>query len=194
MSPEAIVRQNMMEAQACLERLVANTATMDLIAEAGKKMANSLKAGGRLISCGNGGSMCDAMHFAEELSGRFRENRPGYGAMAISDPGYLSCAANDFGYQFTFSRWVESHGRKGDVLLAISTSGKSPNVLEACRAARQLGLTVIGLTGVNQSPLRDCSDLTIVTPGGRWADRVQELHIKVIHSLIAVIESLMASN
>ena len=132
--------------------------------------------------------MCDAMHFAEELTGRYRRNRPGIAAVSISDPSHISCVANDFGYDFIFSRYIESHGREGDVLIAISTSGKSPNVVKAAEAAKALGVKVIALTGKPGSLLEGLADVCICAPGGDFADRVQELHIKVLHILIELIE------
>ena len=135
--------------------------------------------------------MCDAMHFAEELTGRFRENRKGMAAIAVSDPGYISCVANDFGYDRVFSRFVESVGRPGDVLLAISTSGRSPNVLAAAEAARENGMHVVSLTGKDGGPLAGLSDVEIRAPHSPYADRAQEIHIKVIHCLIDGLESLL---
>ena len=176
------------EASSALAALMADTATLDSIDSAASRIARSMAAGGRVFSCGNGGSMCDAMHFAEELTGRFRDDRPGYAAIAISDPGHLSCVANDYGYEQVFARYVQAHGRAGDVLLGISTSGASANVLAAARVARQRGMAVIALTGRAPSELARHADLEICTPGGRYADRVQELHIKVIHILIELIE------
>jgi D-sedoheptulose 7-phosphate isomerase len=132
------------------------------------------------------------MHFAEELTGRFRDDRPGYAAMAIADPSHLSCVGNDYGYEQVFARFVEAHGRTGDVLLAISTSGTSRNVVAAARGARQLGVRVIALTGRAGTPLAEVADIAIVTPAGRYADRVQELHIKVIHILIELVERRLA--
>ena len=169
------------EASSALAALMADTATLDCIDSAASRIARAMAAGGRVFSCGNGGSMCDAMHFAEELTGRFRDDRPGYAAIAISDPGHLSCVANDYGYEQVFARYVQAHGRAGDVLLGISTSGASANVLAAARVARQRGMAVIALTGRAPSELARHADLEICTPGGRYADRVQELHIKVIH-------------
>jgi D-sedoheptulose 7-phosphate isomerase len=148
-------------------------------------------AGNRAYSCGNGGSMCDAMHFAEELTGRFRRDRRPLGAMAISDPGHLTCTGNDFGYQQIFARFVQAHGRAGDVLLAISTSGSSANVLAAAEAAREASMAVIALTGRPDSPLGRLAQVEVCTPAGRFADRVQELHIKVIHVLIELVEQAM---
>jgi D-sedoheptulose 7-phosphate isomerase len=132
--------------------------------------------------------MSDAMHFAEELTGRYRKNRPGFPAIAISDPSHLTCVANDFGYEQVFSRYLESQGGQGDCLLAISTSGKSPNVLKAIETARSLGMKVIALTGKSGSEMESRSDVCICTPGGSFADRVQELHIKVLHILIEMVE------
>ena len=183
-----IVKGALHEAQTALDRLIKDASTLTSIVKAGEIMANSLKVGGRLYSCGNGGSMCDAMHFAEELAGRFREDRPAYGATAISDPGFLSCAANDYGYERVFSRYVEAHVRKGDVLLAISTSGKSPNVLAAAKQAGKQGAHVVALTGHRDCPLAAEAGILIATPGGKFADRTQELHIKVIHIVIELIE------
>lgn len=162
------------------------------IEQAGKLMVESLRNEGKIISCGNGGSMCDAMHFAEELTGRYRDNRPGIAALSISDPSHLSCVGNDYGYEFVFSRYVEAVGRKGDVLLAISTSGNSGNVLRAIEAARQKGMIVVGLTGKDGGAMADLCDVEIRAPHAPYADRAQEIHIKVIHSLIDFIESTIS--
>ena len=192
MTDIAAVRAALAEAAASLERLYGDEATLATIARAGQLLADTFAAGGRAYSCGNGGSMCDAMHFAEELTGRFRDDRPGYAALAISDAGHLSCVGNDYGYDQVFARFVTAHGRAGDVLLAISTSGTSKNVVAAARAAKQLGVRVIALTGRAGTPLAELADLAIVTPAGRHADRVQELHIKVIHILIELVERRLA--
>ncbi|MEY4521612.1 MAG: hypothetical protein RIT10_797 [Bacteroidota bacterium] len=160
-----------------------------LIEAAGKLMVQSLKNEGKIISCGNGGSLCDAMHFAEELSGRYRENRKALGAISISDPSHMSCVSNDFGYDFVFSRYLEAVGRKGDVLLAISTSGNSKNVLEAIKTAKEKGIFVVGLTGKNGGKMAGLCDVEIRAPYTEYADRAQEIHIKVIHTLIDYIET-----
>jgi D-sedoheptulose 7-phosphate isomerase len=162
------------------------------IEQAGNLMVESLRNEGKIISCGNGGSMCDAMHFAEELTGRYRDNRPGIAALSISDPSHLSCVGNDYGYEFVFSRYVEAVGRKGDVLLAISTSGNSGNVLRAIEAARQKGMRVVGLTGKDGGKMAGLCDVEIRAPHAPYADRAQEIHIKVIHSLIDYIESTIS--
>ncbi len=188
------VKDTLSEALAALQALIGNEAMLQRIAAAGQLLADTFAAGGRAYSCGNGGSMCDAMHFAEELTGRFRDNRPGYAALAISDASHLSCVGNDYGYEQVFARFIEAHGRAGDVLLAISTSGTSKNVLSAVETAHQHGMKVIGLTGREATPLAELADIAIVTPAGKYADRVQELHIKVIHILIELVERQLAPN
>ena len=187
-----VVRNTLTEALGALQALLSDDATMRRIAEAGQLLADTFAAGGRAYSCGNGGSMCDAMHFAEELTGRFRDNRPGYAALAISDPSHLSCVGNDYGYEQVFARYVDAHGRAGDVLLAISTSGTSKNVVAAVEVAHRRGMKVIGLTGRPGTPIATLADVPIVTSAGRYADRVQELHIKVIHILIELVERSLA--
>lgn len=159
------------------------------IVDAGKIMVSSLQSNGKIISCGNGGSMCDAMHFAEELTGRYRHDRPSIAAIAISDPSHISCVANDYGFEYIFSRYIESIGKKGDVLLAISTSGNSKNVVNAIRAAREKEMLVIGLTGKTGGDMATLCDVEIRAPHSEYADRAQEIHIKVIHTLIDHIEN-----
>jgi D-sedoheptulose 7-phosphate isomerase len=151
-------------------------------------MAQAIQGGGKIISCGNGGSMCDAMHFAEELSGRYRNNRKALAAISISDPSHLSCVANDYGYEFVFSRFIEGLGNSGDVLLGISTSGNSTNVIHAVAAAKEKGMKTIILTGKDGGQLAEIADLEIRAPYSKFADRAQEIHIKVIHALIDGIE------
>lgn len=183
------VLKSLYEAKSALEQLLSNAAAIDAIAAAGDALAAAFQNGKRVFSCGNGGSMCDAMHFAEELSGRYRLERRGLPAVAISDPGHLTCVANDYGYEHVFSRYVESHAQPGDCLVSISTSGRSANVVQAARAARDRGVQVIALTGRPGSPLGQLADIEICTPAGvGFADRIQELHIKVIHILIELVE------
>ncbi|MFN0057553.1 MAG: SIS domain-containing protein [Planctomycetota bacterium] len=170
---------------------MASESNLRAIEAASDLLAATLARGGLVLSCGNGGSMCDAMHFAEELTGRFRANRKPLRALAISDPGYLSCVANDYGYSEVFARFVSAHGRPSDVLVAISTSGTSENVLKAAECARGIGMKVIALTGKAASPLGKLADIEICALAGAYADRVQELHIKIIHILIELIERRM---
>jgi len=165
-------------------RSVAVRATVEQFAES---VVACLKAGGRILSCGNGGSMCDAMHFAEELSGRYRKDRPALAAMAISDPSHLTCVANDFGFDQVFARGVEAWGRPGDVLVGFSTSGNSPNVIAAAVAARAKQMRVVGLLGRDGGKLRPLCDLAIVVPA-ETSDRIQEVHIKIVHIVIELVE------
>ena len=168
--------------------LFSTEQNMQKISDAIEILSASLSQGGKVISCGNGGSMCDAMHFAEELSGRFRNDRRGLAALSISDPSHISCVANDYGYQYIFSRYVEAVGKKGDVLLGISTSGNSENVIKAVKTAKEKGIKTIVLTGKTGGQLADLADLEIRAPQSEYADRAQEIHIKVIHALIDGIE------
>lgn len=177
------------EAQEALTALIGNEEARRAIEEAGDVMADAVANGHRIFSCGNGGSLCDAMHFAEEMTGRYRQDRPAFAATAIADASHLACVANDYGYEYVFSRYIEAHGRPGDVLLGITTSGTSRNVVRAAEAAKARGMKVIALTGKSGVPLTDeIADVAVVTPAGRWADRVQELHIKCIHIWIEWIE------
>lgn len=174
--------------RAALEAFVERPGTYEAVGAGAKLLISAFEGGGRVISCGNGGSMCDAMHFAQELSGRYRLDRPPLAAIAISDAAHLTCVANDYGYDEVFARFVTAMARPNDCLLAISTSGRSRNVINAADAARRAGASVIALTGSSGSPLGEYADVHISTPDGHYADRTQELHIKVIHVLIELVE------
>jgi D-sedoheptulose 7-phosphate isomerase len=158
------------------------------IQEAAKLMVTSLQNGGKILSIGNGGSYSDAQHFASELSGKFRQPRPAIAAMALSDGGALTCIANDFGYNQVFKRQVEAIGKAGDVLLCLSTSGNSENILVAAERARSMGITVIGICGNSGGKLKEYLDVMIEIPHAGTADRVQELSIIIIHILVNLIE------
>lgn len=176
------------EALQTLQRFMNDATQMNNIERASQAMIQSIKQDGKIMSCGNGGSHCDAMHFAEELTGRYRNNRPGIAAIAISDVSHISCVGNDYGYDQVFSRYVEAVGRKGDVLLAISSSGNSANVIKAIEAAKAKGMVVVGLTGKDGGKMAELVDIEIRAPHSTYADRAQEIHIKVIHALIDSIE------
>lgn len=186
-----LIRGELTEARDTLSRFLQDDANIEAIQKATVLLADSFKAGGKVLSCGNGGSHCDAMHFAEELTGRYRENRPGYPAIAISDVSHISCVSNDFGYEYVFSRYVEAVGREGDVLLGISTSGNSGNIIKAISLAREKGMKVITLTGKDGGKMDGTADIEIRVPHFGYADRIQEIHIKVIHILIQLIEKEM---
>jgi D-sedoheptulose 7-phosphate isomerase len=176
------------EASAYLQRFSSNPDNLQAIDSAATVLIDALEKGNAIYSCGNGGSMSDAMHFAEELTGRYRNNRPGLSATAISDAGHISCVANDFGYDFIFSRYLEARARPGDCLFAISTSGRSKNVIKAAEYARANGIAVISLTGASGSALGELATVDISAGASAYADRVQEVHIKIIHILIEAIE------
>lgn len=177
------------EALSTLQKFIDKPVNIKLIDQAATIMADCLAGGGKIISCGNGGSMCDAAHFAEELTGRFRHNRKPYPAIAINDPAYLTCVGNDFSFDEVFSRFVEATGNKNDVLLAISTSGSSENVIRAAYEAKRLDMKVVSLTKEGKNRLNDISDVSIASPETPFSDRIQEIHIKVIHIMIQLIES-----
>ena len=182
------IRKHLNEAMDILNAFIQDDKNLHQIARAGDIMSECFENGGKVISCGNGGSMSDAMHFAEELCGKFRNDRKPLPAIAISDPSYLSCVANDFSFEETFSRFITAHGNSGDVLLAISTSGNSANVVRAAKDAHQKGMKVIGLTGKSGGELAAHCDVEIRVPHNGYSDRIQEMHIKIIHILIEFIE------
>jgi len=182
------IRSSLSEAQTALDNLLANEQQLSNIETAASVLVDALKSGNTVFSCGNGGSMCDAMHFAEELTGRYRKNRKGHAAVSISDPSHISCVANDFGYEYIFSRYLESHAQAGDVLLGISTSGTSKNVVQAAKVAKDMGVHAIILSGREAQELQSLASVYICTKGGDFADRVQELHIKILHIFIELIE------
>ncbi|WP_025519074.1 D-sedoheptulose 7-phosphate isomerase [Vibrio parahaemolyticus] len=186
-----LIRSELNEAAEVLNKFLSDDHNIAQIEAAAKMIADSFKQDGKVLSCGNGGSHCDAMHFAEELTGRYRDNRPGYAGIAISDPSYLSCVSNDFGYDFVFSRYVEAVGRKGDVLFGLSTSGNSGNILKAIEAAKAKGMKTVALTGKDGGKMAGLADVEIRVPHFGYADRIQEVHIKIIHIIIQLIEKEM---
>ncbi len=188
MNREEIIKSDFTEAQKILNDFISEKKNIKSISDAAELMIKAIKGGGKIISCGNGGSMCDAMHFAEEMTGRFRNDRTALPAISISDPSHISCVANDYGFEFIFSRFIEAHGKKGDVLLAISTSGNSKNILNAISAAKKLGVSVVGLTGKSGGQMVSECDVVINSGDSKYADRIQEIHIKVIHALIYCVE------
>ncbi|EOE6382404.1 phosphoheptose isomerase [Vibrio cholerae] len=187
-----LIRSELTEAADVLQKFLSDDHNIAQIEAAAKLIADSFKQGGKVLSCGNGGSHCDAMHFAEELTGRYRENRPGYPGIAISDPSHLSCVSNDFGYDYVFSRYVEAVGAKGDVLFGLSTSGNSGNILKAIETAKAKGMKTIALTGKDGGKMAGLADVEIRVPHFGYADRIQEVHIKIIHIIIQLIEKEMA--
>ncbi len=195
-SPELTHNPRQMNADD-IRRLVADSVALKqrffaasgpLLLEVGGRMAESLRAGGRVLAFGNGGSAADAQHFAAELVGRFARERAGLSAIALTtDPSVVTAVSNDMGYTAVFRRQVEAHGRPGDVALGISTSGRSPNVLEALRAARARGLVTVGLTGDGGGEVAGLVHHLIAVPHPD-TQRVQEVHAMVLHVLAQVVE------
>ncbi|MCD7795753.1 MAG: D-sedoheptulose 7-phosphate isomerase [Alistipes sp.] len=185
---ENIIGNNFREMADVLQRFIDDDSNIGKIKDAASIMIEALSHGNKIISCGNGGSMCDASHFSEELLARFRGDRIALPAIAISDPAYITCVGNDYGFDQIFSRYIEACGRKGDVLLGISTSGNSEDVVKAVEMARQKGMKVVVLTGKSNGKLTAYCDVDICTPPTKFSDRAQEIHIKVIHTLVQLIE------
>ena len=184
------VRTSFAESRDVVARFIATEGNLEKVDRFAKMVADAFQAGHRVYSCGNGGSTCDAMHFAEELTGRYRKDRRALPAQALADPSHITCTANDYGYEHIFSRAVEAYGRPGDVLLVLSTSGNSPNILLALEAARRAGMTSVGLLGKDGGKCKDLVDLAIIVPE-QTSDRIQEIHIKIIHIAIEMVERRM---
>ena len=188
-----IIRQELDQAAQVLDRFLSNERNLQTIDVAAAMISTSVRSGGKIIACGNGGSHCDAMHFAEELTGKYREARKAIPAICISDPSHISCVGNDYGFEFIFSRYVEALGNTKDILFCISTSGNSANVVKAARTARDRGMKVVVLSGNNGGILAGLADVEIRVPHHGYADRIQEVHIKIIHVLILLIEKAVGS-
>jgi len=186
-----IISQELKEAQSVLDQFLNDPIQIEKIEKAARLMADAILANGKIISCGNGGSHCDAMHFAEELTGRYRDNRRSLPAIAISDVSHLSCVSNDYGYEYVFSRFIEGLGQPGDVLFGLSTSGNSANIIKATEAARAKGMKVIIMSGKDGGKLAGAADIEIRVPHFGYADRIQEIHIKVIHIFMLLIEKMV---
>lgn len=192
MELKKILKEHLQQSSDFLLTFSTNDRYLDLVSEAAQTIIQSLNSGNKIICAGNGGSMCDAMHFAEELTGRWRSERDPIPAICISDPSHISCVSNDYGYENVFSRFIRALGNPGDIFFGITTSGNSENIIKGCLAAKAKGLKVILLTSDSHGSLQidyiDYVDHYIKTPYNKFADRIQELHIKIIHSLIDMIE------
>ncbi|MDO4950052.1 MAG: SIS domain-containing protein [Bacteroidales bacterium] len=186
-----LINLDLQEAHDELHRFLADEHTIPCMGRAVEIFVDALQRGNKIIACGNGGSLCDATHFAEELTGRYRGNRRSLPAVSINDPAFLTCTANDFSYEDVFARYVEGVGTSGDVLLAISTSGNSENVVRALAAAQQKGMQVVAVTVEGDNQLTRNADVAVCAPRAPHSDRIQEIHIKVIHTLIHAIETAM---
>ena len=187
-----LIKDELNEAEKLLNKIINQPAMINNINQAASLMAEAVKNNGKIISCGNGGSHCDAMHFAEELTGRYRDDRPPIPAIAISDPSHMSCVSNDYGFDNIFSRFIDAVGQPDDVLLGITTSGNSPNIINAVESANKKGMTSIILSGNDGGLVSEISNINIIVPFSGYSDRIQEIHIKIIHIFILLIEQRLA--
>lgn len=186
--PMKRIQQHFEESAQLAQELLGDKAFLEAMQQGAELLVEALGSGHKILTCGNGGSMCDAMHMAEELSGKYREDRPPFAALAMSDASALTCIGNDYGFDQVFSRQTQALGKPGDVLVCISTSGNSQNVLQAARKAKELGMRVLSLTGNGGGALGDLADVDVSVPWSGFADRIQEVHIRCIHSWIDAIE------
>ena len=190
--PMKRIQQHFEESAQLAQQLLGDKAFLEAMQQGAELLVEALGSGHKILTCGNGGSMCDAMHMAEELSGKYREDRPPFAALAMSDASALTCIGNDYGFDQVFSRQTQALGKPGDVLVCISTSGNSQNVLQAARKAKELGMRVLSLTGNGGGALGDLADVDVSVPWSGFADRIQEVHIRCIHSWIDAIEHELA--
>jgi len=179
------------DAAQVLDEFRSNPTVLGTLEQMADELAECFKRRGRVFSCGNGGSLTDAAHFAEEFSGRFRNDRAPLPAMAFTDPAHLTCVANDYGYEHVFSRMVDAFGHEGDTLVLLSTSGRSPNLLRAAEAAKRRGVHVYGFLGKGGGDLLPLCDRVVLAPG-ETSDRIQELHMLALHALIEAVEARLA--
>lgn len=175
------------DAKKTLTAFVSDSEQINKCEQFSKLLIETYRNGATVFSCGNGGSHCDAMHFAEELTGRYRKDRRPLGALALGDSSHVTCVSNDYGFKYIFSRQVEALARPGDVLIGLSTSGNSENVLLAFEAAKAKGVKTLALLGRDGGRLKNLADLAIVVPA-QTSDRIQEIHIKIIHTVIETVE------
>ncbi len=180
-------KKSLDEASHCLSQFISSSENLEKCVQFSEMMTTSIEKGGNLFSCGNGGSHCDAMHFAEEMTGRYRKERRPIGALALGDASHMSCVSNDYGFEFVFSRQIEGLGRKGDLIVGLSTSGNSKNIMRAFEVAKKKGMKTVGLIGRGGGAMKELSDLAIIVPG-ESSDRIQEIHIKIIHIVIETVE------
>ena len=186
--PMKRIQQHFEESAQLAQQLLGDKAFLEAMQQGADLLVEALGSGHKILTCGNGGSMCDAMHMAEELSGKYREDRPPFAALAMSDASALTCIGNDYGFDQVFSRQTQALGKPGDVLVCISTSGNSQNVLQAARKGKEIGMHVLSLTGNGGGALGDLADVDVSVPWSGFADRIQEVHIRCIHSWIDAIE------
>ena len=181
------LRSNLIEARITLDRFLEDAMQMQNCTRFCQVLIETFEAGHNIFTCGNGGSHCDAMHFAEEFTGKYRKDRKPLGALALGDASHITCVGNDYGFEHIFERQIRGLGRKGDMLVGISTSGNSENVIRAVKAAKEIGIRTVCLLGRDGGKLKTLADLAIIVPA-QTSDRIQEMHIKIIHNVIESVE------
>lgn len=186
------INSNFLETSKLISLFINNEKNIKNLENLIKILAEKHKKGLKGLTCGNGGSACDAMHYAEELTGRFRKDRKALAAISLTDASHITCVANDFGFDYIFSRGVEAFGKEGDYLIAISTSGNSENIIKAVNTAKDMNILTIGLLGKDGGRLKDLTDFSFVIQANT-SDRIQELHIIIIHTIIEGIERILFS-
>ena len=187
MQVKEVWTSSLSEARQVLDDFLNDSNQLQKCADFSELLLKTFQEDGRLFTCGNGGSHCDAMHFAEEWTGRYRKDRRPLGALALGDPSHTTCVSNDYGFEHVFSRQLEGLARKGDLLVGLSTSGNSANVIKAFEVAKANGITTVALLGRDGGKLKDLADLPIIVPA-QTSDRIQEIHIKIIHTVIETVE------
>jgi D-sedoheptulose 7-phosphate isomerase len=182
--------------QSCVEavQMLSKPQIVEFIEKAAHLIASCFKQGNKILVAGNGGSLCDASHLAEEFTGFFRNKRPALPAIALSDPGHITCTANDLGFEFIFSRGIEAYGKSGDIFIGLTTSGNSPNMIRAFEKAKEQDLYTISFLGKGGGQIKGIADLELLIEGFNTSDRIQEAHMAAIHIIIEMVESLLFSN
>jgi D-sedoheptulose 7-phosphate isomerase len=187
MANREVWRTSLQEAAQCLNEFLTSEKNIELCTLFSESILSTVDSGGNLFACGNGGGHCDAMHFAEEWTGKYRMNRQPIGALALGDASHSTCVGNDYGFEHIFERQIQGLGRSEDLLVGLSTSGNSKNVILAFEAAKKIGMKTVALLGRDGGLLKEVADIAIVVPGST-SDRIQELHIKILHIVIESVE------
>ena len=184
------LRQSYLDASQVLSKFVEDEQMMAETARLSEALAHTFESGGKALIAGNGGSACDAMHFAEEFTGRYRANRKALPVISLTDSSHITCVGNDFGFESIFSRGVEAYGKPGDIFIGLSTSGNSPNINKAIDEAKALGLQTVALLGRDGGALKGLADFEFLVPAST-SDRIQEVHMTVLHIVIEGVERLL---
>jgi len=184
------LKTSLINARDSLNHLLEDQCSIDAINKIIDLLVTTFQNNNKILVCGNGGSCCDAIHFAEEFTGRFNKNRRALPVIALADSGHITCVGNDFGFDAIFERGVEAYGQANDVFLALTTSGNSQNIINACNKAKQQKMHTIIFNGRSGGKLKGLPDIELIIPG-ESSDRIQEVHMVVLHSIIEQVERLL---